>query len=191
MTRINPSTESLLSQINEDQKREILTTLVPSIRKLETAIHEIESILKSPSGAPAGAAAPAADAPPAARRGRKPGRPKGTKKKAGRPPGVKPGDEKPARRKPGRKPGRPAGAKSARKGAAKSGRMPRGALRDAVADVMKGGGAMKLTAVRDALLAKPAFTGREPKGLYVQIVRTVQGMPQVRKSGSGYQYKGK
>lgn len=90
------------------------------------------------------------------------------------------------RKRRGRPPG--SGRKKAATRGAKRGskRTPRGALQNAIKDVLgKGSKPLKLSQIRDGVLKQPMFRGRDPKTLYTMIVLAVKKMPDVSKTAAG------
>jgi hypothetical protein len=78
-----------------------------------------------------------------------------------------------------RGPGRP-------KGSGKRKKAPRGALKKAIGEALKGApGGLTLTAIRDAVAKSPDFRGRNPMTLYRQIARDVRKVPRVHKTPKG------
>ena len=78
-----------------------------------------------------------------------------------------------------RGPGRP-------KGSGKRKKAPRGALKKAIGDALKGAPAgLTLTQIRDAVARNADFRGRNPMTLYRQIARDVRKVPRCHKTPKG------
>jgi len=59
-------------------------------------------------------------------------------------------------------------------------------MKQAILDVLgKAPSAIKLSAIRDAILQMPAYKGRNEKALYTQIVLTIQKAPEVIRTPKG------
>jgi hypothetical protein len=100
------------------------------------------------------------------------------------------GSAGPGRR--GRRRGRPPGSTSAaapkaRRGRRRRGkRAPRGAMKAAVHQILSNSPTpLKISEVRDRLLASADFSGRNPKTLYAQIVHTLQRSSEAKRTGDG------
>ncbi len=151
------STNDLLARIAADVRSEIAGSLSSAVQKAVDALAAVQAALE---GGKKG--------------GKRRGRPPGSGRKPGRPPQTA----------KGKRPGRP--SSSAPQKAGNGNKRKRGALKEILTQIVSSAPSpMTLARIRDAVMKRPGYKGRNPKTLYTQIVVAINKIDSIVKSPEG------